>query len=354
MAGAQERTEKPTAKRLAEARRKGNVAKSQELTALAVIGVGCVAATLEIRALPEQFRALLDRFWSYGLLHSDEWCTGTSLAIAVFHAFFTMAAPVVLPILLTAVAINLAQLKGFMFAPKALEPKFSKLNPLNGLKRFAQTRMLMETAKSFLKIVVVGVVLYTVFQSEEESLAALVHMDLVDVGRETGRIVFRFLWKAGGFLLVLAVLDFAYQRWQYIKDLMMTKQEVKEEHKQAEGNPQIKARIRSIQRSLARQRMMAKVPKATVVVTNPTHYAVALLYREGFQAPKVVAKGMNLIAQNIIRIAREHQIPVVQNPPLARALYHQVKLDQVIPETLYRAVAKVLAYVYQQRRKHIG
>jgi len=350
MAGAQERTEKPTGKRLAEARRKGNVPKSQELTALAVLWAGWLAASFQMAKLPEQFRALLDRLWTEGFAPWKSGLVGNALAVSVFQAFLLMAAPAVMAALVTAIAVNFVQLKGFLIAPKALEPKFSKLNPLNGLKRFAQVRFFAETAKSFVKIVIVGVVLYTVFQSEQESLAALVHMDLSAIGRETGRIVFRFVWKAGAFLLVLAVLDFAYQRWQYIKDLMMTKQEVKEEHKQSEGNPQIKSRIRSIQRTLARQRMMAKVPKATVVVTNPTHYAVALFYKEGLQAPKVVAKGMNLIAQNIIRIAREHRVPVVQNPPLARALYRQVKLDQVIPETLYRAVAKVLAYVYQQRR----
>lgn len=350
MAGAQERTEKPTGKRLAEARRKGNVPKSQELTSLAVLSAGCLAVSFQIPTLPGQFRALLDRFWTHGFHHPDGGFTGNAVAVSVFQAIFSMAAPVIAMVLVTALAVNLVQLKGFLFAPKALEPKFSKLNPLNGFKRFFQTRFLAETAKSFVKILIVGVVLYTVFQSEQESLAALVHTDLLGIGRETGRIVFRFVWKTGAFILIVVALDFAYQRWQYIKDLMMTKQEVKEEHKQSEGNPQIKSRIRSIQRTLARQRMMARVPKATVVVTNPTHYAVALFYKEGLQAPKVVAKGMNLIARNIIRIAREHKVPVVQNPPLARALYHQVKLDQVIPETLYRAVAKVLAYVYQQRR----
>lgn len=350
MAGAQERTEKPTGKRLAEARRKGNVPKSQELTSLAVLTAGFVAASLQLPKIPGQFRALLDRFWSHGFPPWDGVLAGNALVVSIFQTFFLMAGPVIATILVTALAVNLVQLKGFLFAPKALEPKFSKLNPLNGLKRFAQVRFLVETAKSSFKILIVGAVLYTVFQSEQESLAALVHGDLSGIGRETGRIVFRFVWKAAAFIFVLAVLDLVYQRRQYIKDLMMTKQEVKEEHKQSEGNPQIKARIRSIQRALARQRMMAHVPKATVVITNPTHYAVALLYKNGFQAPKVIAKGMNLIARNIIRVAREHKVPVVQNPSLARALYHQVKLDQIIPETLYRAVAKVLAYVYQQRR----
>lgn len=350
MAGAQERTEKPTGKRLAEARRKGNVPKSQELTALTVLSVGSLVAFLQVKALPEHFRGLLGRLWGQGLWGSSDWSADGSLVAWIFLMFLRMAGPVMFSVLVAAVAVHFVQFKGFLFAPEALKPKLSKLNPLNGFKRFFQLRMATETAKSLFKILVVSSVLYSVMDSEQLSFGALVHMDLMGMGRETGRILFRFLWKAGAFLGVLALLDFLYQRWQYTKDLMMTKQEVKEEHKQAEGNPQIKSRIRSIQRTLARQRMMSKVPKATVVVTNPTHYAVALFYQEGLQAPKVVAKGMNLIAHTIIRVAREHGVPVVQNPPLARALYHQVKLDQVIPETLYRAVAKVLAYVYQQRR----
>lgn len=350
MAGVQERTEKPTGKRLAEARRKGNVPKSQELTALTVLSVGSLVAFVQVKALPGHFRGLLDRLWAQGLWGSSDWSVDGSLVAWIFLMFLRAVGPVMFSVLVAVVAVHFVQFKGFLLAPEALKPKLSKLNPLNGFKRFFQLRMVTETAKSLFKILLVGAVLYTVLDSEQPSFGALVHMDLVDMGRETGRILFRFLWKAGAFLVVLAFLDFLYQRWQYTKDLMMTKQEVKEEHKQAEGNPQIKSRIRSVQRTLARQRMMSKVPKATVVITNPTHYAVALFYQEGLQAPKVVAKGMNLIAHTIVRLAREHGVPVVQNPPLARALYHQVKLEQVIPETLYQAVAKVLAYVYQQRR----
>lgn len=350
MAGAQEKTEKPTGKRLAEARRKGNVPKSQELTALTVLSVGSLVAFGQVKALPGHFRVLLDRLWVQGLWGSSHWSVDGSLAAWIFLMFLRAVGPVMLSVLVAVLAVHFVQLKGFLLAPETLKPKLSKLNPLNGFKRFFQLRMATETAKSLLKILLVGDVLYTVLVSEQPSFGALVHMDLIDMGRGTGRILFRFLWKAGTLLVVLAFLDFLYQRWQYTKDLMMTKQEVKEELKQAEGNPQIKSRIRSIQRTLARQRMMSNVPKATVVITNPTHYAVALFYQEGLQAPKVVAKGMNLIAHTIVRLAREHGVPVVQNPPLARALYHQVQLEQVIPEALYRAVAKVLAYVYQQRR----
>jgi flagellar biosynthetic protein FlhB len=152
-------------------------------------------------------------------------------------------------------------------------------------------------------------------------------------------------------MLFVSLADYGYQKWQHRKDLMMTKQEIKEEYKESEGNPQIKSRIRSIQKSLARQRMLSQVHKATMVITNPTHYAVAMTYSPEMDAPTVVAKGVDFLARRIIKIARRQGIPVIQNPPLARALYKQVRLDETIPATLYRAVAKVLAYVFQQKRQ---
>jgi len=153
-----------------------------------------------------------------------------------------------------------------------------------------------------------------------------------------------------GIMLFLGFLDFLYQKWQTKKDLMMTRQETKEEHKQSEGNPQIKSKIRTLQRSLARQRMLSRVPKASVIITNPTHFAVALHYETGMEAPTVVAKGVDFLAQKIIAIGRKHGVSIVPNPPLARALYKQVNLEETIPVELYKAVAKILAYIYQQKQ----
>ncbi|SMC19355.1 flagellar biosynthetic protein FlhB [Desulfacinum hydrothermale DSM 13146] len=350
MAGSQEKTEKPTGKRLAEARRKGNVPKSQELNALVVLAVGCVAAWIYLQSLPSRFQELCRLTWASGFLMKDLSGSGRQLFVSVALIFFKMTAPVAVAVLIFAVAVNLFQLKGPILSLEPLQPKLSKLNPLSGIKRFAQLRFLMETVKSFFKVTIVGYIAFLVLRSEADRITYLLQMDVRSILVETAVMARKILIKTGAVFLVLSLADFYYQKWQNRKDLMMTKEEVKEEHKQAEGNPQIKSRIRSIQRSLARQRMMAKVPEATVVITNPTHYAVALVYREGLEAPKVVAKGMNLVAQNIIKTARKHGVPVVQNPPLARALYKQVKLDQTIPEALYRAVAKVLAYVYHQRK----
>jgi len=190
-----------------------------------------------------------------------------------------------------------------------------------------------------------------IIRDEQDHFLPLVDTPVMDTIAFMGSLALKIGVRSSLAMLVLSGFDYAYQRWQYTRDLRMTKQEVKEEHKQSEGNPQIKARIRSLQRSMARRRMMAKVPKATVVITNPTHYAVALQYHKGLEAPRVVAKGQNLIAQRIKQLARKNHVPVVSNPPLARALYQQVDLEAQIPAILYRAVAKVLAFVFQQREQ---
>jgi len=181
---------------------------------------------------------------------------------------------------------------------------------------------------------------------------SLTDRELVGILEALGHLTYRILIRVSGIMLVLSLLDYYYQRWQYTRDLKMTKQEVKEEGKQAEGNPQVKSRIRSLQFSMARKRMMANVPKASVVITNPTHFAIALMYSTGMEAPQVIAKGANHLARKIIEIARKSGVPIVQNPPLARALYKQVNLDDTIPLTLYKAVAKVLAYIYQQKKRN--
>jgi flagellar biosynthetic protein FlhB len=209
----------------------------------------------------------------------------------------------------------------------------------------------VELGKSLLKLILISYVVFVIIQSDKDQFLPLVSMEVADLATVTGSLALKILLRSSLVMLALGILDYVYQRWQHQKDLMMTKQEVKEEHKQTEGNPQIKSKIRSIQKAIARQRMMSKVPQATVVITNPTHYAVALAYERSMEAPKLVAKGKNLIAKRIIAIARSHHISVVQNPPLARALYQQVDLDGTIPFTLYRAVAKVLAYLYQQRQQ---
>jgi flagellar biosynthetic protein FlhB len=350
MASGQEKTEKPTAKRLSEARRRGNVAKSRELNAAVTCLGGSVAVYFSIGLIHSQTGQLFTRLWGGGFESALETNLNQSLFIQIATHFFLMIAPTLAVIVVLALAGNLVQVR-FLLAWEAIKPNLSRLNPLKGFGNFWSLRSLVEFAKSVFKLVIVTFVAYLVVHKESQQLLPLVQMELIDIARIAGKLSFKILIYVSIVMLILSVLDFYYQKWQYQKDQMMTKQEVKEEHKQSEGNPHTKSRIRSLQRALARQRMMANVPKADLVITNPTHYAIALSYDKTMEAPKLLAKGRNLIAKRIIRIARKNQIPIVQNPPLARALYQQVDVDQQIPVSLYRAVAKILAYVYQQRQQ---
>lgn len=348
--GGKDKTEKPTSKRLTEARSRGNVAKSRDLnTAIGCLG-GSLAIYLSIDGIYGHTQQLLQELWSSGFQAAAEANLNRNFFIQVSTHFFLMITPLLTVVFILAIATNLVQVR-FLLAWESLKPTFSRLNPLKGLANFVSLRSLLELAKSILKLVFIGYVVYSLVEQQSLLFLSLVRAEVVDIAHLAGLLAYRILIYVGAIMLVLSFLDYCYQRWQHRKDLMMTKQEVKEENKQAEGNPEIKSRIRAMQRSLWRLRMMTKVPKADLIITNPTHYAVALSYNKAMDAPRMLAKGRNLIARRIIKIARKHQIPVVPNPPLARALYHQVELDEPIPVSLYRAVAKVLAYVYQQREQ---
>jgi flagellar biosynthetic protein FlhB len=350
--GAQEKTEKPTGKKLGEARSKGQVPKSTELNAVSVLFIGGLTAYYSSQHIFKHFKLMIEELWGGGFsAFSGNLPDGTAFLNVLSH-FFIMIGPTIAACLIAGVVINVIQVKGILFSFQTIQPKFSKLNPFPGIMRLVSARSLVELLKSTLKLLIVGHAVYKILRSEQELMMDLTDMDLVGILEVLGHLSYRILIDVSVTMLVLGLLDFYYQRWQHTRDLKMTKQEVKEESKQAEGNPQVKSRIRSIQFSLARKRMMANVPKASVVITNPTHFAVALLYDAGMEAPKVTAKGANHLALRIIEIARASRVPVVQNPPLARALYKQVNLDDTIPMTLYKAVAKVLAYIYQQKRRN--
>lgn len=351
MAGGQEKTEKPTSKKLSDARKRGQIPKSNELNSSAVILVGGVATYYACSAIPERFKMLMEELWGQGFHTAFESPLNANLFLSVSGHFLVMIAPILLASLAAAVGINIAQTQGINFSFEAVQPKFSKLNPMSGFKRLFSLRSFLELVKSCLKLIIISATAYSVYSSEHETVLSLMKGDLGFNIRTLGVLSLRIVIRVGVIMLLLSALDYYYQRWQHQRDLRMTKQEIKEEHKQSEGNPQVKGRIRSIQRSLARQRMMANIPKASVVITNPTHFAVALQYDSQMEAPKVVARGADFLAKNIIKTARKHSVPVVQNPPLARALYHQVKLEEVIPSNLYKAVAKVLAYIFQQKRQ---
>jgi len=351
LAGSQEKTEKATDKKQRDARERGQIPKSKELVSVGILFAGAASVFLSGGLFFSHFRRLLEDFWGRGFQSiSSLGADSEILHVSIFHLSI-MLLPTFLSLMAVAFGLNLIQTKGLLFTTETIKPKFSHLSPLEGFKRLFSIRSFVELIKSIVKLVIVGCAVYWVLHDERESFLLLPDLELTEVLATLNRLIFKVVLQVSGIMLLVSLLDLYFQRWQHGKDLKMTKQEVKEEHKQSEGDQHVKARIRSIQRTLTKQRMLAKVPKATMVVTNPTHIAVALHYDQGMEAPTVVAKGVDFLAKKIIKVARKHGVPVTQNPPLARALYKQVKLDETIPLTLYRAVAKVLAYVYQQQRR---
>lgn len=345
-----EKTEPATPKRIEKAREDGQVARSQELTTFAVLmaaavglwflGAGLLDHLSNIMIAGMQMEREIAYDTSLMLLRLNQlaveglWALGPLLLLLLIVAFFA-------PMLLS----------GWLFSSKALLPDFKRLNPVQGFTRVFSVRGLIELVKAIAKALIIGGVGMVVMWHNKDTMLALVTLP-VDLGinHMSQLLGFSFLFIVGAMMLIVAI-DVPFQIWEHAKKLRMTKEEVRKETKETEGDPQIKARIRGIQREAARRRMMAEVPKADVVVTNPTHYAVALRYQgESMRAPKVVAKGVHLLAARIRELAEENRVPILETPPLARALYHHAELDTEIPETLYTAVAEVLAYVFQLRR----
>ncbi len=347
----QDKSEAPTSKRLQEARRKGQVAKSRDLTSVGVLVTGGVAIYLSRNYVLSSFRRVIEYTWSKGSFTHPAIFASPGFFVKIILSVLLMMAPPILAMTATAVLLNLSQLKGFMVSFEAMNTSFGNIDPISGFQRMFSIRSLTELIKSILKMAIVSYAVYSVLWPEKGALAQLTWQNVPGFLSFTGMLALKLMFRAAGLMLLMSFLDFYYQKWQTKKDLMMTKQEIKEEHKQSEGNPQIKSKIRFLQRSLARQRMLGKVPKASVIITNPTHFAVALRYEQGMQAPVVVAKGVDFLARKIIEAGRKHGVSIVRSPPLARALYKQVKLDETIPTELYRAVAKILAYIYQQKQR---
>lgn len=270
------------------------------------------------------------------------------LLLRLFFLLLVVLAPLVLTILSTSLASHVVQDGGRLeFRWERLRLDGTKLNPLNGFKRLFNKTALVEIIKSFLKLLVIGWIAYRVLADEVQNIALLAEADMVTIVAYMGHVAFKIVVHTCGIMLIISVLDLMYVKWNYINDLKMTKQEVKDEHKEQE-NPEIKGQIKKMQFQAAKRRMTKIIPTADVVITNPTHYAVALKYdRQRMIAPLVVAKGVDIMAQAIKKIAQEHGVTLVENRFLARELYDQVEENEAIPETLYAAVAEVLAYVYR-------
>ncbi len=350
----QERTEQATPKRREEAREKGRSAKSREITSVAILFAALIYFYFGTQGLLEKLMAILGSlFHSSGrtLISMD---TIYPFSIALMLKTFLILAPVLAILFLVSISANLVQV-GFLYSPTALGPDLSKIDPIKGFKRLFSLTSLVELVKSIFKMLIIGLVPYLIIKGEVANFFLLSEQTVSQIMIYLGKITFKILFSTGLVLLVLAILDYAYQRWEYEKGLRMTKQEIKDELKNTEGDPTTKARIRRLQREIARKRMMAAVPKADVVVTNPTHLAVALKYdRDVDIAPRVVAKGAGYIAEKIKSIAQENGLPLVENKSLAQLLYKIVNIGDLIPENLYRAVAEILAYVYSLKGKYAG
>ncbi len=348
-----DKTEQPTPHRLREARRKGQVFKSTELNAaINILGVMLVLLLLGRMAgvaFLGMFRHYFDQIGERAVDMGNIKAVGAEAG----YFYFNLVAPIFLTALLLGVASNLAQV-GFLITPSQLTPQPGRLNPMEGLKRIVSGRALFELLKSLLKIVIVGLVAYTYVRGRLDRTLMLLDRSPV--------VCMEFFWqtmvelglRVGFVYAALAVLDYLFQRWEYMKSMRMSRMEVKDELKHLEGDPLIRSRIREKQRHLARQRMLHDVPEADVVVTNPTEIAVALRYRaDRDSAPRVVAKGMARIAAQIKKIARENEVPVVENPGVARLLWKQAEPGEEIPVDLYQAVAEILALVYRLKGKQV-
>lgn len=344
-----ERTEAPTQRRIEQAREQGQVPHSRELGTFLILVTA--AATLWMMGgwLVQRSLAIAHRGFAVDNLATREpdqmLVRLADIGGDALLVFGPLLALLVLASLLPPVFLN-----AWVFAPKALTPDLSRINPLTGFGRMFSWNSLMELAKAVLKALLIGGVGALVLWSSRDEILGLLAQPVASGVAYAGRLlVFCFLVLAGTLVLVVAA-DVPFQFWQYLDKLKMSREQVKQEMKEMLGDPQVKGRIRALQMQAARRRMMAAVPKADVIVTNPTHYAVAMAYAAGMAAPKVVAKGTGEVARKIREIGAEHGVPLLEAPPLARALYKHVDLDAEIPATLYSAVAEVLAYVYQLSR----
>jgi len=344
-----ERTEAPTGKRVSEARQEGRVIRSQEINSALVMVGGVFLLQGPGQGLVNVFKQMIIHHIS---ALPDVEITQESLSSLVVASLAQVLPPIgtiLVGILAVGVVATMAQ-TGFLWASKKVGFDFSRLNPLPGFKRIFSSQGIFEMLKALVKLLLVGWAVYSFLNAEFSKILQLAQMNLAASLSSWTSLALNLGLRVGEIYLILAVADYAYQRWQYNKSMKMTKEEVKEELKQMEGDPFLKNRIRSQQRRMARMRMMANVKKADVVITNPTHLAVAVQYDpKTMHAPKVLAKGAHLTAQRIADLARSNGIPVIQNIPLARAMYKTVEIEQEIPPELYIAMAEVLSYVYKMR-----
>lgn len=349
-----QKTEEPTPHKLSEARQKGNVISSQEVSSFAILLGGALTAAFLGPFMAERLaNATGSLLANAHAIPFDAENVSNVLLDVLFEVAIGMA-PIALLLVVLGAGAKLA-VSGFLFSGESMKPSLSKLSLIKGLKRMFSLKSLVEFAKGLVKLAIVGWIVYLLSVPAVDQVEVLMQMDVAAAAEETRLILVRMFSGVVGVMAIIAGLDYMYQRHEYMKQMRMTKQEIKDEHKQSEGDPIVKGRLRQIRAERARSRMMAAVPTADVVVTNPTHFAVALKYEiDSMGAPRVVAKGADEVAFRIREVANENDVPIVENPPLARALFSTADIDDEVPPEQYKAVAEVISYVFQLKNKPLG
>ena len=346
------KTEEATTKRIRETEEKGQFANSKEMTSMFIL----MSAILAFSIVGAQSTQRMMEAWRFIIRESSVIQITTEELLRLFKwvggQVFDILGPILLTFMATGIIANLIQTRGLKFSLHPLKPNFGKFNPIKGLSRLFSKNSFSELLKSLFKIAVLGFIGFITIRGRFDQIPGLGKLSVSQTLSFMGEVTLEIMIKAFLFMVLLAVIDYAFQIFQHAEGMKMTKQEVKQERKETEGDPQVKQRTRNVQLEMARRRMMTAVPDADVVVTNPTHIAVALKYdQEKYDAPIVVAKGMGLVATRIREIARENDIPLVEDKPLARTLNKTVEIGQLVPASLYKAIAEILAYVYELKRK---
>ncbi len=344
-----EKTEKATPKKREDARKRGQVLKSAEVNTAVMTAANIAALFVFGGSMINGMMNLIVRYFNDVGTQRGSF-TAADMNVVVGQAVWELVkivGPLLGVALAAGVVVNLAQV-GFLFSGEGLKPKFSKINPLQGIKRLFSMRSLVEMLKALLKLTIVGVLVYQEYMKNFDKFPGLLNVSIADAAKTIVDICFALAFKAILALVGLGLADYLYQWWEYEKNLKMSKEEVKQEYKQQEGDPLIKSKRRERQRQMSMMRMMQALPKADVVITNPTHYAIALRYNEEENpAPVVLAKGKDLVAKKIKEKARELAVEIVENKPVAQALFVACEIGQSIPDDMFAAVAEILAYVYK-------
>jgi len=348
----EEKTEQPTPRKRQELKEKGEVAKSKELPSVAVLLAALISLSLFGSFMYNHIQIIMKGAFSLPSIHNFNIPEFLKFAQNIIGRLIILLSPLFAAIFITAILSNIMQV-GFILSGESIIPKLSKIDPIKGFGRLFSKQAFMEFIKSLLKLSIVGGIAFLTVKDEMNNFVLLGDMELNSIFVYILKIFFKIFIRCSLAMIILVVIDYAFQRWEFEKRIKMTKQEVKDDFKKSEGDPLIKSRIKSIQMEMARKRMMQAVPEADVVITNPTHLAVALKYDSStMNAPKLIAKGSRKIAEKIKDVASKHRIPILENKELARNLYSLVEVGQEIPPELYQTVAELLAYIYRLKSNY--